>query len=676
MAIAEELKVVVSADVGRAVNDMNRFTGATEKTTSKLKALVVGIGATVASVYTLRKAFDFAKNAAQIGAQTDQIRMALDNMARRAGTTATDIVLKMQRMSGQTIDQLRIMESASKAALLGIPLERLDDLMQVARASATALGTDVGTMFDDLATGIGRQSKMILDNLGINISAEKAYKQYAETLGKTAEQLTDNERRQAFLNAVLADGKRIMEEVGEAGSKMTATEPWQIMTAAITDAKIAIGEKLFPLFNQGALKVAQMVRDMTSYLSNLPDTFEAVGNLIKIILKETFSWEMIKANVVDMAMGFFETWQKTVMLIPRLWWNTVKTIGNIFSNLGEWIISLFTNVWTRVRNLAVDKIGDLLSKIGIEIERKGIPPVLSLGDVWSEIIDDAGAGYAEMGKILWDTISTNLNTYGEMLENLAANYKDNPAFQEALAQLKAIREQAEAAATAVAGVAGGGVPTGEPPAPPAEVAEEYERAVIATDHLMNSLSMASEYASKAWEPGIVQVQKMEKELSKLEEYYGSLGEAAKAAYQDTFESLGESIAGMEDAWDSLGEIMKDIVAKGLEALGQDALVRAAAAFAAGFVNPKMFAAAAAWGTAAAMAFTGAGIVRGLAEGGIVTKPTAAVIGEAGPEAVIPLSKAGGALGVTQNFYIRGSMISYRELQRVAANGMLRIMRGC
>lgn len=38
----------------------------------------------------------------------------------------------------------------------------------------------------------------------------------------------------------------------------------------------------------------------------------------------------------------------------------------------------------------------------------------------------------------------------------------------------------------------------------------------------------------------------------------------------------------------------------------------------------------------------------LAKGGIVTKPTLAVVGEAGPEAVVPLNKAGGLGGVTLN----------------------------
>ncbi len=49
------------------------------------------------------------------------------------------------------------------------------------------------------------------------------------------------------------------------------------------------------------------------------------------------------------------------------------------------------------------------------------------------------------------------------------------------------------------------------------------------------------------------------------------------------------------------------------------------------------------------------IIPGLATGGIVTKPTLAVIGEAGPEAVIPLSKAGQMGGTTINLTINAGV---------------------
>ena len=49
-----------------------------------------------------------------------------------------------------------------------------------------------------------------------------------------------------------------------------------------------------------------------------------------------------------------------------------------------------------------------------------------------------------------------------------------------------------------------------------------------------------------------------------------------------------------------------------------------------------------------------GLIPGLAHGGIVTSPTLALIGEAGPEAVVPLSRAGG-IGATYNITVHAGM---------------------
>ena len=56
-------------------------------------------------------------------------------------------------------------------------------------------------------------------------------------------------------------------------------------------------------------------------------------------------------------------------------------------------------------------------------------------------------------------------------------------------------------------------------------------------------------------------------------------------------------------------------------------------------------------------------------GGIVTKPTAAIIGEMGAEAVIPLSKMGG-MGATVNITVNGSVTSASDLTEFVRNGIL------
>jgi hypothetical protein len=63
----------------------------------------------------------------------------------------------------------------------------------------------------------------------------------------------------------------------------------------------------------------------------------------------------------------------------------------------------------------------------------------------------------------------------------------------------------------------------------------------------------------------------------------------------------------------------------------------------------------------------------MAEGGIVTKPTAALIGEAGSEAVIPLDRMGG-FGTTVNVNVAGSVISEGELQSVIQDALYNLNR--
>jgi hypothetical protein len=63
----------------------------------------------------------------------------------------------------------------------------------------------------------------------------------------------------------------------------------------------------------------------------------------------------------------------------------------------------------------------------------------------------------------------------------------------------------------------------------------------------------------------------------------------------------------------------------------------------------------------------------MAEGGIVTRPTQALIGEAGAEAVIPLDKMGG-FGTTVNINVAGSVISEGELQSVIQDALYNLNR--
>jgi hypothetical protein len=56
----------------------------------------------------------------------------------------------------------------------------------------------------------------------------------------------------------------------------------------------------------------------------------------------------------------------------------------------------------------------------------------------------------------------------------------------------------------------------------------------------------------------------------------------------------------------------------------------------------------------------------LAKGGIVDRPTLAMLGEAGPEAVVPLGRGGGA-GMTVNLVINGDINGMDDFEQKVAS---------
>ena len=64
----------------------------------------------------------------------------------------------------------------------------------------------------------------------------------------------------------------------------------------------------------------------------------------------------------------------------------------------------------------------------------------------------------------------------------------------------------------------------------------------------------------------------------------------------------------------------------------------------------------------------------LANGGIVTSPTLAMIGEAGAEAVIPLSKMGGMGGMNIVINVSGSVIQEKDLAVTVRDNIAQLMR--
>lgn len=192
-------------------------------------------------------ALNEAWNMMNASAKAEQERVSFENLAASYGKNAYVMVAALKKASGETLSTMDLMRSAGTAMMMGINPDTIVRLMDIARATSKMTGQTVAQAFGDISLAVGRQSRMILDNLGIIVNVEKANEDYARGLGKTAEQLSDAERKQAFLNATVTGGEELMKRLGTQTD--TNADRLQRLSASANELKDAVGEGLIRAFN-------------------------------------------------------------------------------------------------------------------------------------------------------------------------------------------------------------------------------------------------------------------------------------------------------------------------------------------------------------------------------------------------------------------------------------------
>ena len=182
------------------------------------KAAVGGLvaGAVIGGVVQLGKAIYDLGTA---GAGLQEMRASFEGVAASAGMSASTIMQTMRRASEGMVSDAELVQRSNRALMMGAASNatQMAELMEIAKVRSDAVGMSVGEAFGSLAEGIGRVSERQLYALGINVDLEAANAQYAASLGKTADKLSDAEKRQALYNAVVADSKGLVEAAGGAG---------------------------------------------------------------------------------------------------------------------------------------------------------------------------------------------------------------------------------------------------------------------------------------------------------------------------------------------------------------------------------------------------------------------------------------------------------------------------
>jgi len=221
----------------------------------------------LAGGYAALKVGEYIKDATMLAARYETLDVVMGVVGKTAGYTKTQMDAASEGVARQGITMTESRNSVIKLVQAHIDLSNASALARIAQDAAVIGNINSSEAFERLVNGVARGNVLILRNIGINVNLQAAYAQMADSLGKSTQQLTENERVQARLNAVLERGTDIAGTYEAAMD--TASKQITSMKRYTEDLKTTFGEVFTEALTIGVMALTDNLKDANGQITEL-----------------------------------------------------------------------------------------------------------------------------------------------------------------------------------------------------------------------------------------------------------------------------------------------------------------------------------------------------------------------------------------------------------------------
>lgn len=251
--------------------------------------------------------YEMAKNAVLSAARVETLGVVLGEVGKHtiySNQQINQFVAGLQK-TGITMEESRA--SIVKLIQANVDLSMSSDLARIAQNAAVVANINSSEAFEKMTTGIATGQTVLLHHLGLMTNFEEAYKKTAESLGKSKDQLTEQEKSMARANEVVRAGASIQGAYEAAMS--TAGKQLQSMTRYIKDFLVELGSPFLPEFTRGVKAATDALKEMKEYLKTdagkgmMEEARTAIDGIFTVadklvgLLKSLPSWIIGEAGV-------------------------------------------------------------------------------------------------------------------------------------------------------------------------------------------------------------------------------------------------------------------------------------------------------------------------------------------------------------------------------------------
>ena len=387
-------------------------------------AFSMALGSVMASAFgmavgaikdAVMKSLDFAMTAVMAAARIEELDAVVKTIGINSGKTAAEMDKVVASIKDTGIETSVAQKLAIQFVRYNLDLADATALATVAQDSAVIAMQDSSVALDGLMHGIVTMNKRVLRTYGINVTdVNTIMKEHAKVIGVTVKEMTQAEKMQGYLNAVIAEGAAIQgaytAAMDKAGKKLRSLKGREIK-----ELMNILGGPFLKIFGMAIDKIREFVKFITLMAGEgkpLNRMLVALGSILESVVHLLFRDIEIDTADAEESLGrvalFFERIAGFLDLIEIGAWKTAIDIlfGAMPGKPVEMAEKLKKQVAGLIDVFGLVKAGDIEGVLqAFNIRQDIIDKIIALNDGILRFVDaiqrifsgDVRAGLQQLG---------------------------------------------------------------------------------------------------------------------------------------------------------------------------------------------------------------------------------------------------------------------------------------
>ena len=263
---------------------------------SKISSTLSKIGKAVAVAFSVTAIVKFGKECLNVATETSNAWIGLNSILVGQGKSFQQAQKFINDyISDGLVPLNNAVTTYKNLAARGYSSEQIEKTMMALKNAATfgrqstySLGEAVQTASE----GLKNENSILVDNAGVTKNVAKMWEDYAKSIGKTTNQLTQQEKIQAEVNGILEETK--FQSNDAAIYTSTYSGKLAMLTQAFTNMKTAIGNVIQPI-------AKLFIPIITSAVNAVTRLFTALSGVMSLFGLQADSVETVSSGIGDIA---------------------------------------------------------------------------------------------------------------------------------------------------------------------------------------------------------------------------------------------------------------------------------------------------------------------------------------------------------------------------------------